>query len=52
MYSFTYLPNSQMAETSDEFGLVQSVRGHFHAPHGLHLPVHLQKFSLRDGDIQ
>lgn len=42
------LTNSQMAEASDKFGLVESVGSHLHAAHGLHLLVHGEEFFLGD----
>ena len=35
-----------MAEPTDEFGLVERIRGHFHTAHGLHVLVHSQQLRL------
>jgi len=42
----TNLTNSKMTESSDKFGFVEGIRGHFHATHCLHLLVHCQKLVL------
>jgi hypothetical protein len=41
-----------MAETTDEFGLVESVGGHFHATHCLHIAVHGEEFIAGDLNLK
>lgn len=47
-YMRTDLANSEMAEATNEFSLVEGVSGHLHAAHSLHLPVHGEQFVLGD----
>jgi hypothetical protein len=47
-----YLSNGQVAEAANHLGLVKSIGCHFHAAHGLHLSVHLQKLWLGDLNVQ
>jgi hypothetical protein len=48
----TYLTNGKMAETTDEFCLVERVRCHLHPTHGRHLGVHGEELLLVDLDLQ
>ena len=41
-----------MAETANELLLVQSIRRHLHAPHGVHGLVHPEELILSDFDIE
>ena len=43
-----YLSYGEMAETTDELGLVEGVGGHFHATHGLHVLVHFEQLIFVD----
>ena len=48
----TYLADSQMAETADEFCFVEGISGHLHTTHGLHLLVHPHQQVLRHLHIE
>ena len=48
----TYLTDSQMAETTNQFLLVEGICGHFHSSHGCHVLVHFEQTLLRHLHLQ
>lgn len=46
------LSDGEMAETTDEFCLVEGVGCHFHAAHCLHVLVHFEQLVLLDLDFE
>lgn len=41
-----------MTKPPDHLRLIEGVRGHLHAAHGLHLPVHREELVLGDADVE
>lgn len=41
-----------MTEATNELGLIERVRGHFHPSHGGHLLVHGEELIFRDLDLE